>query len=84
MSAPMITYALLIPGRGFATSFAMNASHLPWMDETSSFVLLTTSSINADLPRVPTMIALVPKDAKEAWFCDAVTFRSEGFTPVTR
>ena len=59
MSAPMTTYALLIPGSGFATSFVKNASHLPWMDDTSRLVRLTMSSMRDDFPKVPTMMAVL-------------------------
>lgn len=79
LSAPIITYAEAIPGSGFFTSFVMKASQLPWMDETSSFVLLTTASMSEDLPSVPMIIAEDVFGGE-----DAVAFAIDGFTPVTR
>lgn len=82
LSEPITTYALMTPGSGFATSLAIKASHLPSMDDTSSFVRFTISSMREDFPSVPTMIEELPREENEEVAVD-VMFRSVGFTPVT-
>lgn len=77
LSAPIMTYALSTPGRGLATVVAINASHFPSIEETSSCVVFTIWSIKDDFPRVPTRMAIeFLTEADE-------TFEIAGFTFVT-
>lgn len=76
-SEPIMTYAFEIPGRGFETTFVMNASHCPSIDETSSFVWLTIAEMREECPSVPMIIGAV-----EEWIV-AVTFEILGVMPVT-
>ena len=81
MSEPIITYALLTPGRGLSTFFVKNDSHFPSMLDTSRPVSFTTFAMSDDLPKVPTRMGVEPLNGERL---DAVTFARAGFASVTR